>query len=104
MADKEPILYQATLYYLTAQGERYNGKLLVTPSALVFSAESHLASDGIKDVEGELRMPRSEIATAEAFSHTLIFQRLRVRMKDGTVHVFDRGISSVKPILKALEK
>lgn len=99
----EKIIYQATLYYLTAGGERYNGKLRITPDAVVFSAQAHLASSGIQDVEGELRIARADILKAEKVSYLLIFNRLRLHLKDGSIHLFDRGVSSVKPILKALE-
>ncbi len=94
--------YQTTLYYLTASGERYNGKFKITANEVIFEAQMHLASSGIQDVEGEIRIAREDIAELKAFRNAIIFHRLRIVEKNGTVHVFDRGISSFRPILKRL--
>ncbi|MEM6299918.1 MAG: hypothetical protein AAF740_14615 [Bacteroidota bacterium] len=94
--------YKTTLYYLTSSGERYNGTFKITPDEVIFEAQMHLASSGIQDVEGEIRIAREDITELKPFRNNLIFNRLRIKEKSGTVHVFDRGISSFRSILKRL--
>ncbi|MGF1533272.1 MAG: hypothetical protein ACFCUI_06185 [Bernardetiaceae bacterium] len=96
--------FQTTLYYIAPNGDRYNGQFIITEDLVRFEAQMHLASDGIKDVEGQITIRREDIASVVARSSYLIFKRLLIQCHDGSSYLFDRGVVSVRPILNLLQQ
>lgn len=93
-----------TVNYLTAQGERYNGKLKLSNFNLYFEANFEVRISGVEAIEGGMKIPLENILKANTFSEMFIFKRLRIELRDGSVLVFDRGISPVGGIAKAVNR
>jgi hypothetical protein len=101
---EENLIDEWTLNYLPAEGGRYTGKLAITDKNIYFFAQFSIEFSGnaVQNAEGGIRIAKENVESVEGKKSMFIFQRVEVRLNDGSIHVFDRGIMSVKSIVDAM--
>ena len=102
----ENVIDQWQLNYLPEEGSRYNGKLVVTDANVYFMAEYEIgvSAAGVSYVDGGIRILKDQIQSVEVKKAMWIFQRVHITLQDGSIHVIDRGIMSVQPIVDAIQQ
>jgi len=102
----ENLIDEWTLNYLPSEGGRYTGKLAITDKNIYFFAEFSIEFSGnaVQTAEGGMKISKENIQSVESTKAMFIFKRVQVTLSDESVHVFDRGILSTKPILDAINK
>lgn len=103
--DSEKVIDSWMLNYLPSFGGRYVGNLTITDASVYFEADFSInwSHDAVKQVVGGLSFAKSDIKSIECKKSWLIFQRVEIQLTDDSIHVFDRGIMSVKGIEDALK-
>ena len=103
--DSENVIDSWMLNYLPSFGGRYVGTLTITDKSVYFEADFSVewSHDAVKSVVGGLSFAKEDIASIECMKSYLIFQRIEVTLTDESIHIFDRGIMSVKGIEEALK-
>lgn len=98
----EIVLRTWVLYLLLEDGSKYNGDFIVTNKNVFYDAKFQISASGVKGFDGVMSIPRENIAEVKAFNKSLIFKRFVLKTTDGQRFTFDRGIFSVKPIVRLL--
>lgn len=90
------------LYMILDDGTKYNGDFIVTNKSIFFDAQFQIGSSGVKMFDGVMNISRENIVEMKSFKKSWIIKRFSLTTRDGKVFVFDRGVFSVRPILKIL--
>ena len=100
----ENLIDEWTLNYLPSEGGRYTGKLAITDKNMYFFAQFSIEFTGnaVQSAEGGIKISKENIQSVESKKSMFIFQRVHVTLSDESVHVFDRGVMSTKPIIDAI--
>jgi hypothetical protein len=99
------------LLYTPPGGGRYNGKLLVTNQRLCYDAKHDATVGGVLadavsvkwGSEGYLEIPKTAIQAVEV-QKSFLAKKVLVKLEDGSVHTFSRGIANIDPVAEAIRK
>lgn len=89
-------------HYLFLDGNRLNGKLIITDKNVYYDIDATITSTGIGSADGLIKISRDDISKVEAFTAHWIFRRFKITLKDGKEYVFDRGVMPVGSIVNQL--
>ncbi len=106
----ENLIGKWTIVYKPENKGLYNGNLYVTDKRLIYDAKFDLSATGlIKETlmlqwgsQKFLAIPKSEIENTEIKS-SFFKKQLIVHLKDGSKHIFDYGMLSVKKLAEAVK-
>jgi hypothetical protein len=87
---------------LFLDGNRLNGKLILTNKNVYYDIDAAFTSTGIGGADGLIKISRDDISKVEAFTAYWIFRRFKITLKDGKEYVFDRGVMPVGAIVNQL--
>ena len=90
------------LINLLLDGNRLNGKLIITDKNVYYDIDAAITSTGIGGADGLIKISRNDISKVEAFTAHWIFRRFKIILKDGKEFVFDRGVLPVGSIVNQL--
>lgn len=94
-----------TLFYVSADGQRYSGKLTVTNQRLIFDAKFDGSISGMmtaRVASGRLLIDKSEIVRLDT-EKKLLKKKVILTLSDGGVHTFDYGAMSIDKLVAAIE-
>ena len=97
--------------YQAPDGNKYNGKLLVTDKNIYYDAKFDLSIAGIleetmfvkSDSDGYLVIPKKRIAKTET-KKNFLDKQIILTLDNGQIHVFDYGMLNVDKIAKAINQ
>lgn len=99
----EELIAKHTLFYLSPDGERYHGHLLLTNLYLHFDADFQVNQSSVTHIEGGFKISVSDLNDVAQTRHLLLFHRLVVQTKDLKEHWFDCGVVSPSKFRKAIK-
>jgi len=99
----EELIAKHTLYYLSPDGQRYQGRLVLTNLYLHFDADFEIDHSAVSNIQGGFKIPVSAINDVAQTRHMLVFHRLAVQTKDFKEHWFDCGATSPSKLCNAIK-
>jgi len=98
-----------TVIYISPNGGKYNGKLLVTNKRLLYDAKFDVSMKGMLEEalyykfgnEGYLVIPKGRIAKIET-KKSFLKKQIILTLDNGQVHIFDYGMLNIDKLAEAI--
>jgi hypothetical protein len=98
-----------TVIYISPDGGKYNGKLTVTNSRLLYDAKFDVSSKGLLGEalfikvgsEDNLVIPKDRIAKVET-KKSFIKKQVILTLDNGQLHIFDYGMLNIDKLAEAI--
>ena len=107
----ETELHNQTVLYTPPKGGKYNGKLVITNTRLLYDAKFDMSASGMLEEvlfiksgsEGYLQIPKNRIKDVEV-QKSLFAKKVILTLDNNEKHIFNAGALSVDKIVEAIKK
>jgi len=105
LQDGETEIDTWTLFYVPANGGKFNGKLTVTNKRLLYDAKFDASLIGVlghRAADGYLVISKDDISSVEV-KKSFFSKKAIVTLTDGSQHVFDYGAMNIDKCAEAIQ-
>ena len=100
-----------TVIYISPDGGKYNGKLMVTNNRLLYDAKFDISVKGLLEEslfmkfgsEGYLVIPKNRISKIET-KKSFIKKQVIITLDNGQIHIFDYGMLNIDKLEEAINQ